>query len=318
MNVVGALDIGSNTVKLAVYETDGTAFALVHESCRTTRLGEGLRGRLLAADSRQRTVSAIRHILAVARERFPQMRLVGVATSAVREADNGQAFLAEVTQACHLDCPPLTLTGIQEAELTFRGASLSFPGGQTFLNVDPGGGSTECAFGQAGNAPTLSRSLKIGCGRWCDRYALAGCAQADQLETAYKAALEVFQTLREGWGASALPSGVSVSVTGGTAHAVASLLAEKVYPFEQPMPQVRRDALRPLLHRLASLDTRARQSLPGMPEARAAIMPAGVIIILAALEVFHAPVFLPNPYGLRAALVRAAQHAALPLLLRGK
>ena len=318
MDFIGALDIGSNTVKLAVYETDGTVFTLVHEACRTTRLGEGLCARLLASESCQRTATAIRQILATARAHFPQMKLVGVATSAVRESDNGQDFLSEVANRCHLERLPLTLTGEQEAELTFRGASLSFSNSQYFLNIDPGGGSTECAYGQAGDAPTLSRSLKIGCGRWCERYGLAGRSYPKQLEHAYEAAVEIFHAFRQDWGEALPSSNLSTSVTGGTAHAVASLLAEKVYPFEQPMPPVQREAMHPLLYRLAAMDIQTRQAQRGMPEARSAIMPAGIIIILAALEVFNAPVFLPNPYGLRAALVRAAHLGKLPLLLKGE
>ena len=135
---VAAIDLGTNTTRLIVADvTDSTVDAIVRRST-ITRLGEGVdeRRRLLPLP-----ITRVRNCLADYRRELESLgaeRALLVATSAVRDAENGEAFLGEIEWSYGFTTR--LLSGDEEAELTLRGV-----GGvdeQTIV-IDIGGGSTE-------------------------------------------------------------------------------------------------------------------------------------------------------------------------------
>ena len=160
---------GTNTTRLLVADVDDGRVEDVVARQEITRLGEGV-------DSRRRLlplpIARVRNVLTDdprEAERLGAERALLVATSAVRDAENGEAFLGEIEWSYGFTTQ--LLGGEDEAELTFRGVTSDRKLERTTL-LDIGGGSTELVV--AGPAGLLSRySIDIGSVRLTERF-LAG------------------------------------------------------------------------------------------------------------------------------------------------
>jgi len=156
---VAAIDLGTNATRLLIADVeDGRVDELVRRT-RITRLGEGVDGRrrLLPAP-----IARVRNALSDYRREAEELgveRALAVATSAVRDAENGEAFLGEVEWSYGFATQ--LLSGDEEAQLTLRGVGPLAPG---TLVVDIGGGSTELITGD------FHTSLDIGCVRLTERH----------------------------------------------------------------------------------------------------------------------------------------------------
>src|SRR5262249_21076482 len=151
--------LGTNATRLLVADVDGGEQREVVRRTRITRLGEGVdaRRRLLPLP-----VARVRNALTDFRREAESLgaeRILAVATSAVRDAENGEAFLGEVEWSYGFETR--LLSGDEEAALTLRGVGRLEPGA---LVSDIGGGSTELVSG------SFRRSLDIGCVRLTERH----------------------------------------------------------------------------------------------------------------------------------------------------
>lgn len=148
MNRAGAIDIGSNSVKLWVAEKNGTAFPkTIEEQVKVTRLGKDLEKRGIIHRARfQETVEVVREFTEQARSLDVEKLMVGT-TSAVRRAKNQENFLRRIRRECQVD--PKVISGEEEALLSYMG--VVYDRGtvrDTFLTFDLGGGSTDIAIGK--------------------------------------------------------------------------------------------------------------------------------------------------------------------------
>jgi exopolyphosphatase / guanosine-5'-triphosphate,3'-diphosphate pyrophosphatase len=174
MTRVAAIDLGSNATRLLVADVvDGRTTELVRRT-RITRLGEGVdeRRRLLPAP-----IARVRNVLADYRREAESLGAewtLAIATSAVRDADNGEAFLGEIEWSYGF--ATRLLSGDEEAALTLRGVGPLEPGA---IVTDIGGGSTEIA------ADGFRHSLQIGCVRLAERFG----SDLDAAAAAVRAAL---------------------------------------------------------------------------------------------------------------------------------
>jgi exopolyphosphatase / guanosine-5'-triphosphate,3'-diphosphate pyrophosphatase len=156
---VAAIDLGTNATRLLVADVDGGDVDEILRRTRITRLGEGVdvRRRLLPVP-----IARVRNVLAEYRreaEALGAERVLAVATSAVRDAENGEAFLGEVEWSYGF--ATRLLSGDEEAAMTLRGVGPLAPG---TVVVDIGGGSTELIT--AG----FHTSLDIGSVRLTERH----------------------------------------------------------------------------------------------------------------------------------------------------
>src|SRR5919201_2502309 len=138
---VAVVDLGTNTTRLLVADVADGRVDEVERRQEITRLGEGVdaRRKLLPLP-----IARVRNALADYRrlaERLGAERVLALGTSAVRDADNGEAFLGEVEWSYGFTTR--LLSGDEEALLTFRGATLGRHSTDGTLVVDLGGGSTE-------------------------------------------------------------------------------------------------------------------------------------------------------------------------------
>jgi exopolyphosphatase/guanosine-5'-triphosphate,3'-diphosphate pyrophosphatase len=159
MTRVAAIDLGTNATRLLVADVeDGRVDEIVRRT-RITRLGEGVdaRRRLLPVP-----IARVRNTLTDYRRELESLgaeRTLAVATSAVRDAENGEAFLGEVEWSYGFKTR--LLSGDEEAALTLRGVGPLDPG---TVVVDVGGGSTELI------SEGFRTSMDIGSVRLTERF----------------------------------------------------------------------------------------------------------------------------------------------------
>ena len=164
---VAALDIGTNTTRLLVADVARGRVDEVLRRSAITRLGEGVdqRSRLLPA-----ALARVRNTLVEYRrevEKLGAERSLLVATSAVRDAENGEAFLGEIEWSYGFTTR--LLDGNEEADLAFRGvASSGLVSGETLV-LDVGGGSTELVTGDE-NGMDRALSVQLGSVRLTERF----------------------------------------------------------------------------------------------------------------------------------------------------
>ncbi|MEV1022358.1 Ppx/GppA phosphatase family protein [Streptomyces sp. NPDC050264] len=175
MTRVAAVDCGTNSIRLLVADADPETGELVDLDRRMTivRLGQGVdkTGRL-APEALERTFAACREYAAVIKEHGAE-RVRFVATSASRDASNRDDFVRGVLDI--LGVEPEVITGAEEAQLSFTGATRELTGradmDTPYLVVDIGGGSTEFVVGD--DTVHAAKSVDVGCVRMTERHLVA-------------------------------------------------------------------------------------------------------------------------------------------------
>jgi len=169
---LAAIDVGSNSVHMVVADvhSDGR-IEVVDRVKEMVRLGRRtfMTGRL-PAEGADLAVRAVKTFSRLARARRVE-RIRAVATSAVREARNGAAFVHRLREETGL--PVKVISGAEEARLIFRAAhhALGLAGGPHLL-LDVGGGSVELVLVHEGK-PLWLRSLPLGAARLTERFLLS-------------------------------------------------------------------------------------------------------------------------------------------------
>jgi len=266
---VAAVDLGTNTTRLLVADVEDGRIDEVHRETRITRLGEGVdaRRRLLPVP-----IARVRNTLTDYRrtlERLGAERTLAVATSAVRDAENGEAFLGEVEWSYGFTTR--LLGGDEEAELTRRGVAPK-PG---TLVVDIGGGSTELIVDD------FHTSLDIGSVRYTERFVHTDPpdpAELDEISRAVHTALEEHVEVKA-------QSAIGVA---GTVTTLAALdLGLEQYDRERVHGhRLTTAAAHTQLARLAALPLHERRELPAIEPDRAPVIVAGTVILVSILDHF--------------------------------
>jgi exopolyphosphatase/guanosine-5'-triphosphate,3'-diphosphate pyrophosphatase len=274
---VAAVDLGTNSTRLLVADVSGSRVETVVRRSFVTRLGEGVdaRRRLLPLP-----IARVRNVLVDFRREIDALgaeRTLAVATSAVRDAENGEAFLGEIEWSYGF--ATRLLSGDEEAALTRRGAGLD---GDRTLLLDVGGGSTELSTDR------FRLSLDIGSVRLTERYLQRDPPAPEQLRAA---AEHVDAQL------PALEAGAAVGVA-GTVQQLADLAERE----EIPAVGVER-----WLQALAALPLPERRVLPRMNPDRAPTIVAGALIVHRVLRRYRLPGIR---YSVRDLLDGAALEAA--------
>jgi exopolyphosphatase / guanosine-5'-triphosphate,3'-diphosphate pyrophosphatase len=240
---VAAVDLGTNATRLLVADVDDGSVRELVRRTRITRLGEGVdaRRRLLPVP-----VARVRNVLADYRREAEELgaeRVLAVATSAVRDAENGEAFLGEVEWSYGF--ATRLLSGDEEAALVLRGVG-PLPAGTVVTDV--GGGSTELISEQ------FSASVDVGCVRLTERFGDDIDAAGREVRT--RLPRPPFETRRV------------VGVDGSTAE-LAAIARTRTVPL---------DAVERTLERLAGADEDERRALLMEPD-RSEVAVMGVLVV---------------------------------------
>ncbi len=190
--VNAAIDIGTNTVLLLVANVDTGAVQVLHEEQRIPRLGAGVdeSGNLSEA-ALQRVINALQEYQQMIKKKYPATEQIFVtATSAVRDAQNKEAFLSRVGDRTGLEVT--VLSGMEEAQYTFAGAMsvLKEEGPEKeHVIIDIGGGSTEIAKGR--NSIRDRYSFDMGCVRFTERFLKNDPAREDEIALCREAIMKI-------------------------------------------------------------------------------------------------------------------------------
>lgn len=298
---VAVIDIGSNSIKLlvATRSPEGSSVVVLTERTIEARISAGIDRKTprLAEEGMQRGIEAIRELLAMAAPFSPQ-RIVLVATSAVRDAQNGADFAARVHAATGQKIR--ILDGIEEANLIGRGLTCdpALAGLRDFYVFDLGGGSLEClAFRDRRIEQTAS--LQLGCVRLTEKFVPDATLPFSE-SMARAVAAHTRQVIVNAGFAFTLPAGAAAVATGGTAstvRAIAGAQAGRTFEeAESPIPTTR---LRELLASLGSLSLAERKKIPGLPPNRADIFPTALATLIAVAELGRFDAFRHSLFNLR-------------------
>ena len=282
---VGAVDCGTNSVRLLVADVEGTVKTDVHREMRVVRLGQDVdRTGELAAEALDRTRGALVDYAATCRELGVEaVRMV--ATSATRDARNRDAFSAMVLEA--LGVEPEVISGDEEAALSFDGATRGLdPAEGPFLVIDIGGGSTELVLG--GTAVEAARSVDIGCVRLTERH-LAGdppdAAQVAAAEEDVDAALDlVREVVPVERARTAIGLAGSVTTVAALALELPTYDAARIHSSRVPAADVAAVA-----SRLLAMTREQRAALPVMHPGRVDVIGAGALVLATVVDRLRLP-----------------------------
>lgn len=302
---VAVIDVGTNSTRLLIAdvavggtrddagrttgESAGRALgeatprvSEVERRSRVTRLGRGvdLSGQL-SVDGIEAACEAIAGYLAICR-RAEVETIEAIATSAVRDASNGGAFVAELRERFALSAR--VLDGEEEARLTYLGATAEQPPSEPTLVIDIGGGSTELIVGRGGEI-AFEASLQAGVVRHTERHVSSDPPTTAELEALAADARALVEAAIDGRAEAQAAAAIAVAGTPTSLAAIELGLEpydpERVHGHVLALPTIQR-----LLSRLASAPLAERVRIPGLHPDRAPTIIAGVVILVEAMRAF--------------------------------
>ena len=299
-DTVAVIDVGSNSIKLLVARA-GAKSNSIDTLCRETietRISGGISSKLpsLNEDAITAGTNTIAKLQNMAQNYQPD-RTVVVATSAVRDAINGNDFVQNMAEGTGLQVR--ILSGAEEANYIGQGISCdpAIGGMTSFIQTDIGGGSLELIRFEAGQIQQAI-SLQLGAVRLTERFVEDADAPLTLKIEASIRRYVTEQLMSSDFDFS--PAELPLIGTGG-AYTVsrAMLAAETDSDIEHSLPHLERSTLSQLKNKLAPLPVRERLSIPHLPAARADIMPTALITIDALLEVANRSSLTHSLYNLR-------------------
>jgi exopolyphosphatase/guanosine-5'-triphosphate,3'-diphosphate pyrophosphatase len=282
MSRVAAIDLGTNSTRLLVADIEDGRIGDVRRETRITGLGEGVdeRRRLLPVP-----IARVRNVLTDFRRSAEELgaeRTLAVATSAMRDAENGEAFLGEIEWSYGF--ATRLLSGHDEALMMFRGVTSERRLGGGTIIVDVGGGSTEVVAGGP-DGVHWHDSLDIGSVRLTERFLksdpptreeIDACAEAVRALLAERIPDEVRNDTRTA-------IGVAGTITSLAALAIGldEYDRERVHGYE-----LSAGALQEQLDRLAAVPLEERRQMRPLDPDRAPVIVGGAVIAREVLAFF--------------------------------
>jgi exopolyphosphatase/guanosine-5'-triphosphate,3'-diphosphate pyrophosphatase len=280
---VAVVDIGTNSTRLLIADVKGPTVEEVERRTTVTNLGRGVdHTGSLCTDAINDVCEAIADYKA-SYEELGVERVMAIATSAVRDAVNGEAFIAELRERFGLHAR--LLTEEEEAHLTYLGATAQRPAGEMTLVFDIGGGSTELIVG-SGAEVAFHASLQAGTIRHSERHLGSDPPDPHELEDL---ADDVRGLVEEAIAAQRPDSrAVHAIAVAGTPTSLAAI-DQELEPYDPDRVHGYRLGLRTaqrMLSRLASLPLTERLRIPGLHPGRAPTIVAGTVILVQVMRAF--------------------------------
>jgi exopolyphosphatase/guanosine-5'-triphosphate,3'-diphosphate pyrophosphatase len=276
------VDMGTNSTRLLVGDVEDGEVKELERRSTVTRLGRGVdTSRQLATEAIEDVVSAVGEYIKLYEPLEPDL-VLALATSAVRDAENSGAFIAELRERFALNAR--ILTGEEEARLTYVGAVAGRAPSDGTLVIDIGGGSTEIVVG-SGREMAFHTSLQLGTVRHTERHIRNDPPTAPELEAlaedirkqlfAELAAADVFE----------IHAGIAVAGTPTSLAAIDQELdpydPERVHGYVLSL-----DAIQHMYSMLSGKSLEERLKVPGLHPGRAPTIVAGVVILIQAMRAF--------------------------------
>lgn len=295
---LAAIDIGSNSIKLAIIEAAASdSFTVILQERERVRLGETLKLRFIPAEAIQKSADAIAKFRSIAESRNVN-KIIAVATASVREADNSNEFVEEIEKKTGVRVE--VLSSIEEARLIGI-ASVQNVGKQRgfLLNIDIGGGSTELSLMQDGY-PDYLYSMKLGSVSLTNRFLFGNPPKEKELKALraeISSALErpTRELKDKKWQIS--------TGTSGTILNLASLSSFLTSNVANKYAELNYKNLVRLNQSLAKLPLEERGKLPDISPNRAEVIVAGGQILEGVMRALKIQIVQPCNFALREGVI---------------
>ena len=306
MKNIASIDIGSNTVRLLILESTGDQkFNLLVSKRNITRLGEGIDAQGKLTEHRMQTTLKVL-------SRFRQIclengdpPLFAVATSAVREASNGQEFVRLAKKETGIDIKIITWE--EEARLTLEGVYWKIPHeNRRVITFDIGGGSTEFILSEGENIKDFC-STSLGVVRLTEKFITQHPVDEKEYHSLQNHLQDELQTVKNKLSAF-LPE-----LLIGTAGTVTTLAAlkENIYPYDPEKihgSTFSRPEAESILDDLKGKSLSQRLLLKPMEPGREDLIIAGTAIVLETMRAFGCEILTVSEYSLREGLILRAMN----------
>ncbi len=297
---IAAIDIGSNSVRLVVAEVlPSGGYRVIDEERENTRLAASLvTTDELTEAAIETTLTTLRRFLSIATG-YAVGRIAAIATSAVRDAENGLEFCQRIRSELELDVD--VISSDEEARLAFLSVQRAFDvSGREVAVADIGGGSTEIVLASSGLVDQIY-TTPLGAVRVTEKCDSAGISTPAQLERLRE---YVDRVLRKQVGKTPLVPSMFYG-TGGTFTALAAMIMAREGQAGQPMWgfRVTGAQIRHLVTDLAQLTLEKRKKIAGLNPARADIIVSGLVIIERIMSHLHVNVVQVHTRGVRDGLL---------------
>jgi exopolyphosphatase/guanosine-5'-triphosphate,3'-diphosphate pyrophosphatase len=276
------IDIGTNSTRLFVADVADARVTRIERQSRVTRLGRGvdLSGQL-SSEAIEATCEVIADYVGICDEAGVE-KIDAIATSAVRDAGNGAAFVAELRERFALSAR--VLDGEEEARLTYLGATAERASVESVLVIDIGGGSTELIIGH-GDRIEFHTSLQAGVVRHTERHIAADPPTTVELEALAADVRSLIEAAVGNRPALGVAKGIAVAGTPTSLAAIELELdpydPERVHGHVLSLPAIQHQ-----LSRLAAAPLAERAEIVGLHPDRAPTIIAGVVILIEAMRAF--------------------------------
>ena len=284
---VAVVDLGTNTTRLLVADVQDGQLEELEKQTTITRLGQGVdaTGRLAdeAMDRVRETLDEYRQTI----DRLQAEEVIAVATSAMRDADNGPEFRDELNRRYGIDAR--TISGDEEARLTFLGATSGRTAAAkrppSMVVIDIGGGSTEYVVGSNGADPDFHVSAQMGSRRHTERFLQSDPPTHEELEALAADVRRIVEESVPEEVREQTAEGIAVAGTATTLAAIDLELdpydPEKVHGYRLGLAAAER-----IQAMLAALPVEERREVTGVHPDRAPVIVAGVTILVESIRAF--------------------------------
>ncbi|MCB1306884.1 MAG: Ppx/GppA family phosphatase [Leptospiraceae bacterium] len=299
---IAAIDLGTNSFHLVIVRPgDRYQFDVIGKSKEEVRLGSG-GGDLdhIGEEAMERGIEALSRFMQLARGHQATVR--AVATSALREAHNRDAFLERARKECGLNIE--IIPGREEARLIYLGALQALPvfDRQTLL-VDIGGGSTEFVIGKSGQ-PLYAVSLKLGAIRLNDRFFAGDSINANRVQECRR----YIRVALAGVAADIAKQGFELAVgCSGTIETLAEMVRQTDPDGGDARlkeAELNPETLAATTEKILSIgEHKKRARLPGLDEKRADIIVPGAILLDEIFQALRVQRMVVSPYALREGVI---------------
>ena len=298
---LGVLDVGSNTVHLLVVDAHhGAAPVPAHSHKTEMRLAEHIVDGERISRTGIDTLVAFVHSAQDVAEDFGVTEMMAFATSAIREASNGDAVLREVRERTGIELE--VLSGDDEARLTFLAVRrwYGWSSGR-LLVLDIGGGSLEIAVG-ADEVPDVAVSVPLGAGRLTRAFLTKDPARPDDVKAMRKHARATIADVAARITRAGQPRHlVATSKTFRSLARITGAAPSSEGPFVRR--RLERDDLRLWVPKLAGMSVKERGELSGVSAGRAPQLLAGAIVAEAAMDLLGVTQLEIAPWALREGVI---------------
>ena len=280
---IAVVDLGTNSTRLLVADVDGGHVTELDRRTNVTRLGEGVDASGRLADAAMERVFATLAGYREAIDEHGAERTVAVATSAVRDSSNGDDFRRAMRERYGIDAR--TISGDEEARLTFLGATSARAPGARTLVIDIGGGSTELVVGAAGSEPDFHVSTQAGSVRQTERHLPSDPVPEHEVAAARDEVRRIIAAGVPAEDRAGVEAGIAVA---GTATSLAAI-DQRLEPYDSERVNgymLTLEATERMLGELAALPLEERREVPGLHPDRAPTIVAGAAILAEAIAAF--------------------------------